>query len=57
MLINRSLTTSLSTIFTTRNMANPLDCLSLPYKKIKILTLTTPYLLTLCILMEALSFI
>ena len=55
MLINRLLTTLLSTTPTARNMANPLDGLSLPYKKTKILTLTTLYLLTLYILTEALS--
>ncbi len=48
-------TTLLSTTPIARNTANPLGSLSLPYKKTKILTLTTPYLLTLYILMEALS--
>jgi len=55
-LISRSLTTSLSTIPTARNTANPLDSLSLHYKKTKILTLTILFLLILCILMETLSF-
>ena len=55
MLINRPLTTLLSTTPTAKNIANPLDGLSLPYKKTKISTSTTPYLLILCILTEALS--
>ena len=57
MLISRLLTTSLGTAFTIKNTVNPLDGLSLRYKKTKILILTTLYLLTLCILTEALSFI
>jgi len=36
-------------------MVNPLDGLSLHYKKTKILILTILFLLILCILMEALS--
>ncbi len=56
MLTNRLLTTSLSTTPTARNIVNPLDGLSSPYEKTKILTLTTPYLLILYILTEALSF-
>jgi hypothetical protein len=46
-LISRLLTTLLSTAPTTRNIANPLDGLSLPYEKTKILTLTTLYLLNI----------
>ena len=54
-LIGRLSTTLLGTTLTTRNMANLLDGLSLPYKKTKIPTLTIPYLLILYILTEALS--
>jgi hypothetical protein len=55
MLINKLLTTLLSTALTARNIANPLNGLSLSYKKTKTLTLTTLYLLILYILIEALS--
>ena len=55
MLTNRLLITSPNTALTARNIANPLDGLSSPYKKTKIPTLTTLYLLTLYILTEALS--
>ena len=57
MLISKLLTALLGTAFITRNIANPLDGLSLHYKKTKILILTTLYLLILYILTEALSFI
>ena len=57
MLISKLLTALLGTAFTAKNIANPLDGLSLYYKKIKILILTTLYLLILYILTEALSFI
>jgi hypothetical protein len=56
-LISRLLITSLGTALTIKNIVNPLDGSSLYYKKTKILTLTIPFLLTLCILIEALSFI
>ena len=55
MLINRLLTTLLSTTPTARNIVNPLDSLSSPYKKTKILILTILSLLILYILIEALS--
>ena len=55
MLISRSLTTLLSTAPTARNIVNPLDSLSLHYKKTKILILTILILLTLYTLIEALS--
>ena len=55
MLINRLSTTLLNTTLTARNIANPLNGLSLPYKKTKILTLTILYLLILYILIKALS--
>jgi hypothetical protein len=44
MLINKLLTTLLSTALTARNIANPLNGLSLSYKKTKTLTLTTIYI-------------
>ena len=53
-LINRLLTILLSTAPTTRNTANPLNSLSLPYKKTKIPTLTTLYSSILYILTEVL---
>ena len=55
MLTNRLLTTLPSTAPTAKNIVNPPDSLSLPYKKTKIPTLTTLYLLILYILIEALS--
>ena len=55
MLTIRLLTTSLNTVPTARNIANPLDSLSLYYKKTKILILTILILLILYILIEALS--
>jgi hypothetical protein len=54
---SRLLTTLLGTALTARNTVNPLNNLSLHYKKTKILISTIPFLLTLCILTEALSFI
>jgi hypothetical protein len=55
MLISRLLTTLLSTTPIAKNIANPLNSLSLYYKKTKILTLTVLFLLILCILTEVLS--
>ena len=55
-LINKPLTTSLSTIFTVKNTVNPLNGLSLHYKKIKTPILIILFLLILYILTEALSF-
>jgi len=49
------LTISLSITPTARNTANPLDSLSLCYKKTKILILIILFLLTLYTLIEALS--
>ena len=56
MLISKLLITLLGTAPTTKNMVNPLNSSSSHYKKTKILILTILFLLTLCILMEALSF-
>jgi hypothetical protein len=55
MLTSRSLTTLLGTAPTARNMANPLNSLSLYYKKTEILISTILFLLILYILIEALS--
>ena len=55
MLTSRLLTTSLGTASTIKNTVNPLDGLSLHYKKTKILILIILYLLTLYILTKALS--
>ena len=54
-LISRLLTTLLSTAFTAKNTANPLNSLSLYYKKTKIPILTILFLLILYILTEVLS--
>ena len=54
-LISRLSTTLLGTAPTVRNIENPLDGLSLYYKKTKIPTLTILSLLTLYILTETLS--
>jgi hypothetical protein len=56
-LISRLLIISLSTVPTARNTANPLDGLSLSYKKTKVLILIILSLLILYILIKALFFI
>ena len=54
-LINRLLTTLLSTAPIARNTVNFLDSLSLHYEKTKIPILIILFLLTLCTLIKALS--